>query len=308
MTRGDGVPEPRLPPGRELELPGRGTTFVRELVGPTPDAPTLLLLHGWTASADLNWFASYFPLAKHFRIVAIDHRGHGSGIRSRRRFRLADCADDAAATAAALGIDRYIPVGYSMGGPIAQLLTKQHADHVIGLVLCATAAKFASTREERLSFIGITGLAAIARYTPVQARQWLTTQMYLKGKEGVWEPWAIQQVARHEWRTVLEAGRAIGTFTSLSWIGELNVPVSVVMTMRDHVVPLRRQLRLFEAIPGAEAFRVDGDHDACIANVDQFVPTLVRAARSVIERAGEQRAHSDTAPRATAQLDASSNA
>ena len=299
MTRVEGVLEPRLPPGRELQLPGRGTTFIRELDGPSPNAPTLLLLHGWTASADLNWFASYFPLAKHFRIVAIDHRGHGSGIRSRRRFRLADCADDAAATADALGLERYIPVGYSMGGPIAQLLTKQHTDRVSGLVLCATAAKFASTREERLSFMGITGLAAIARYTPSQARQWLTHRMYLRGKEGVWEPWAIEQVSRHEWRTVLEAGRAIGSFSSMSWIGQLHVPVSVVMTMRDHVVPLRRQLRLFEAIPDAEAFRVDGDHDACIANADRFVPTLIRAVRSVVERADAL---------SNAPLDASSNA
>ena len=290
MTRGGDVLEPRLPPGRKLQLPGRGTTFIRELEGPSPDAPTLLLLHGWTASADLNWFASYFALARHFRVVAIDHRGHGSGIRSRRRFRLADCADDAAATAEVLGIDHYIPVGYSMGGPIAQLLTKQHPDRVTGLVLCATAAKFASTREERLSFMGITGLAAIARFTPSQARQWLTERMFLKGKEGVWEPWAIEQVSRHEWRTVLEAGRAIGTFTSMSWIGELHVPVSVVMTMRDHVVPLRRQLRLFEAIPDAEAFRVDGDHDACIANADRFVPTLIRAVKSVIERSEAQAA------------------
>jgi 3-oxoadipate enol-lactonase len=279
------VSEPRLPPGRELELPGRGTTFIRELDGPTPDAPTLLLLHGWTASADLNWCASYFPLAKQFRVVALDHRGHGGGIRSLRRFHLADFADDAAAVADVLGIERYIPVGYSMGGPIAQLLTKQHPDRVRGLVLCATAAKFSSTREERLSFMGLTGLAALARYTPSQARQWLTGQMYLKGKEGVWEPWAIEQVSRHEWRTVLEAGRAIGNFTSMAWIGELHVPTSVVITMRDHVVPLRRQLGLFEAIPDAEAFRVDGDHDACVANADRFVPTLIRAIHSVVERA-----------------------
>ena len=303
MTRDGDVSEPRLPPGRELELPGRGTTFIRELDGPTPDAPTLLLLHGWTASADINWCSSYFPLAAQFRVVALDHRGHGGGIRSRRRFHLADCADDAAAMADALGIEQYIPVGYSMGGPIAQLLTKQHPDRVRGLVLCATAAKFSSTREERLSFMGITGLAALARYTPTQARQWLTEQMYLKGKEGVWEPWAIDQVSRHEWRTVLEAGRSIGNFTSLAWIGDLNVPTSVVITMRDHVVPLRRQLRLFEAIPDAEAFRVDGDHDACIANADRFVPTLIRAAQSVVER-------SDSAARhvPAARLDAGSNA
>ena len=81
--------------GRRIELPGRGTTFVREVPGP-PGAPTVLLLHGWIASGGLNWFTTFEPLGEHFRVLAIDHRGHGRGIRSWRRFTLADCADDAA--------------------------------------------------------------------------------------------------------------------------------------------------------------------------------------------------------------------
>jgi 3-oxoadipate enol-lactonase len=75
----------------------------------------------------------------------------------------------------------------------------------------------------------------------------------------------------------------------MAWIGEVDVPTSLVITMRDHVVPLRRQLRLFEAIHGAEAFRVDGDHDACVANADRFVPTLIRAVNSVVERSAAMR-------------------
>ena len=130
---------PNLPPGAALHLPGRGTTFVRTLDGP-PGAPTVLLMHGWTASADLNWFQCYRPLAEHYRVVALDHRGHGRGIRSRRVFRLEDCADDAVAVCDVLGIDQFIPVGYSMGGPIAQLTWRRHRRRVAGLVLCATAA------------------------------------------------------------------------------------------------------------------------------------------------------------------------
>jgi hypothetical protein len=33
-----------------------------------------------------------------------------------------------------------------------------------------------------------------------------------------------------------------------------------------------------------EAFRVDGDHDAVVANAERFVPTLLRAVHSVVER------------------------
>ena len=49
-------------------------------------------------------------------------------------FRLEDCADDIAALLAALGVDRCIAVGYSMGGPIAQLLWQRHPHLVDGLV------------------------------------------------------------------------------------------------------------------------------------------------------------------------------
>ena len=274
---------PNLPPGAAMELPGRGTTFVRTLDGPV-GAPTVVLLHGWTATADINWFTCYWPLAEHYRVVALDHRGHGRGIRSRKLFRLEDCADDTVAVCDVMGIDKFIPVGYSMGGPIAQLIWQRHRQRIAGLVLCATAAYFSTSREERLSFLGISGLAAVARLTPAQTRQWLTEQFYLQRKADQWEPWAIEEASSHEWRAVLEAGRAIGNFSSREWIGDIDVPTSTLITMRDRVVPVRRQVRLFEAIPDAEAFRVDGDHDAVVANAKQFVPTLLRACRSVVER------------------------
>ncbi len=279
----NGVPTPELPEGAPLELPERGTTFVRQLPGPE-GAPTIVLLHGWTATADLNWFRCYQPLGEHYRVVALDHRGHGQGIRSKKAFRLEDCADDAVAVCDALGIEQFIPVGYSMGGPVAQLMWHRHRERVPGLVLCATAAYFATSREERLSFLGLSGLAALARLTPTQARTWLTEQFYLQRKTSEWEPWAIQEASRHDWRAVLEAGRAIGSFSSREWLGEVSAPTSVLITMRDRVVPVRRQVRLFESIHGAEAFRVDGDHDAVVANADRFVPTLLRALHSVVER------------------------
>ena len=281
---GGGVSSPILPPGAAMELPGRGTTFVRHVEGP-PGAPTLVLLHGWTATADLNWFTTYHPLGRQYRVIAIDHRGHGRGIRSKKAFRLEDCADDAVAVCDVLGIERFVPVGYSMGGPIAQLIWRQHPDRVAGLVLCATSGYFVTSREERMSFLGLSGLAAVARLTPLQARRWLTAQLYLQRKTEQWEPWAVQEASMHDWRMVLEAGKAIGSFSARPWLGEVAVPTSVVITMRDRVVPVRRQVRLFESIKGAEAFRVDGDHDAVVANADRFVPTLLRATHSVIERA-----------------------
>src|SRR5215218_8885696 len=78
---------PPLPPGRVVAVPGRGEVFVREQPGP-PHGPPVLLLHGWTASADLNWWRIYDHVPTVGSLLAIDHRGHGRGIRSDEPFTL----------------------------------------------------------------------------------------------------------------------------------------------------------------------------------------------------------------------------
>ena len=113
----------------------------------------------------------------------------------------------------------------------------------------------------------------------------LVEQLYLQRRTQKWEPWALRETADHDWRAILEAGKAIGKFSSTDWLGEVDVPSSSVLTMRDQVVPLRRQVKLFEQIPDSEAFRVDGMHDAVVANADRFAPTLIRAIDSVLRRA-----------------------
>lgn len=278
----DEVEVPVLPPGREVVLPGRGTTFVRELPGPRPDAPVVMLLHGWTATADLNFFALYGRLASHFRVVALDHRGHGRGLRTRRMFRLADCADDAACLANELGIERFVPVGYSMGGPVALLTWRRHAPSVQGLVLCATAAQFSHSRSERMSFLGLGGLGAMARLAPPPTRHWVTDQVFLKRRAERWGPWALREAARHDWRMVLEAGGALGSFSAQDWLGDIDVPTSVVVTMSDQVVPVHRQIRLAESIPNANIHRVDGEHDAAVAQAGRFADTLIAAVHQVV--------------------------
>lgn len=283
------VPPPLpLPDGRTVDLPGLGETFVREAPGP-PGAPALLLLHGWTVTADLNWFACYGPLAERFRILAFDHRGHGQGIRSWRPFRLEDCADDAAALAAHLGIDRLVPVGYSMGGPVAQLLWRRHPDLVAGLVLCATASSFASPdARSRVFFSGLLGLSVAARLAPQHVTRQVTDNLIRRRLEGVaLADWGQSEMERGDPAAVLEAGWAIGRFRSDDWLGEVDVPTAVVVTTRDQVVGPSRQRALAGAIPGAHLLEVDGDHGCCVTDPDRFVPALLAACTDVTSRAFE---------------------
>ena len=79
LTASARLDEPeQVPSGRFVELPGRGTTFVRELSGP-PGAPTVILLHGILATAGTNWLTTMKPLSERFRVLALDLRGHGRG-------------------------------------------------------------------------------------------------------------------------------------------------------------------------------------------------------------------------------------
>ncbi len=137
--------------GRHVDLPGRGKAYVREAQGPER-APTLVLLHGLGATAALNWDAAIPRLAERFHVLAPDHRGHGRGIRCGGRFRLEDCADDVAALIRQECDGPVLVAGYSMGGPIAQLLCRDHPDLVAGLVLCATARDFRGSPVDRLRF------------------------------------------------------------------------------------------------------------------------------------------------------------
>jgi 3-oxoadipate enol-lactonase len=272
VTRAPAQPDvpggPPIPMGRRVELPGRGTTFVREVEGP-PGAPTVLLLHGLVASGGLNWFQAFRPLSKHFRVLAIDHRGHGRGIRAWRRFRLADCADDAAALLDELGIERAIVVGYSMGGPIAQLLWHRHPDKVAGLVLCATSNRFVPGVRERLAFVtavsaiaGSTRVGQLATKIPVSALQ-RRVPAAVRARPDSLRAWAAAEMRRHDARMVTEALAATTNFDSRSWLHQVEVPTAIMVTKQDRAIPPQEQLRLLVAIPQATVRQYDEGHTWC---------------------------------------------
>ena len=276
--------ESPLPRGQRIELTGRGTTFARVVDGPV-GAPAVVLLHGWIASGGLNWFNAFGPLSQGYRVIAPDLRGHGRGIRSRRRFRLADCADDVAALLDQLGAAPAIVVGYSMGGPIAQLLWRRHPERVAGLVLCATSYRFVRGGRERLIFgtmmasaVGTTRTGVfLSRASTASMRRWAPPVHTTRPTS--LRAWAAGEMRRHDAVKLMEAGQAIGRYDARGWIGEIDVPTSVVVTERDRAIEPREQLKMAAAIPGAVVHPIDDGHMACAKRA--FGPALVRAVDSV---------------------------
>ena len=146
-----------IPGGRMLDLPGRGRTYVVDIPGPA-GAPVLILLHGTACTAVLNWFPALETLSARYRVVLFDQRWHGRGIQA-ARFRLDDCADDVVAVADALGLDRFVCVGYSLGGIVSLLTAHRHPDRVAGLVPCATPYRFQEKWRERAFHRGFATVA-----------------------------------------------------------------------------------------------------------------------------------------------------
>lgn len=278
-----------IPAGHRVLLPERGTTFVREL-NQRDHGPTVLLVHGWMASAGLNWLTTFAPLEDDFHVLAADNRGHGRGIRTRSRFTIADAADDLAALLDVLAIDEAIVVGYSLGGPIGQELWHRHPDRVAGLVFAATGfdlvqhggARFAMGGAAAMLAAGLRAGAAPTTFPSALARQ-VTRDVRGANRPQTLTKWARAEMQRHSWRMVSEAGFAIGTYSSSGWIGSIDVPTAVVITQRDRAVPPEAQYGLAAAIPGTKIYRYDGGHIACVE--DGFGALVAEAITDVAERA-----------------------
>jgi 3-oxoadipate enol-lactonase len=243
-----------------------------------------MLIHGVTFTAELNWGRVLGQLGRRFHVVAFDQRGHGHGISAGSRFRLEDCADDVAVLAASLGIQRFIVAGYSMGGMIAQLVYRRHPALVTGLVLCATARTMRETAADNLVALVLPTLAAAMRWHP--ATHDLGAGMVggvLLGNldDAALRRWAHGQLRRTSLTTAIAAIQAVCEFTSIDWVGQIEVPTSVLVTTRDRIVPPSRQRRLAAAIPGAVIVEVDGDHGICVKRPELFAGVLTAACRSV---------------------------
>ena len=196
-----------------------------------------------------GWALAIEELSKTHRVIALDQRWHGRGIRS-PRFRFSDCADDVVALMDELGVERAIVAGYSMGGAIAQLVWHQHPERVAGLVLCSTARNFRGLKREKFFFPVLTGVTQ-----PSPATRW-------PGSSSSPRPcprcrrWTAPTRPRGARRSSAapapgpspRCSASSGRFNSAAWIGEVDVPTAVVVTEKDHTIP---------AAPAAQAGRLD---------------------------------------------------
>jgi len=99
-----------------------------------------VFLHS-AAGSSAHWAAQLAHLRPQRRAVALDLRGHGQSETARTGdYRIASMAEDVTAVVDALGLDRYVLVGHSMGGAVAASHAGHHPQRVAGLFLLDAAS------------------------------------------------------------------------------------------------------------------------------------------------------------------------
>ncbi|MGK3112112.1 alpha/beta fold hydrolase [Candidatus Pantoea formicae] len=207
---------------------------------------SLVFLHYYGGSSR-TWQSLINLLPKHYRTVAIDQRGWGLSDAPQSGYRIADLARDAEGVISALGLKRYILIGHSMGGKVAQLMASRQPAGLEGLMLIAPSppSPMILTAEERerlscaynsreaVEFV-IDNVLTAKPISPALREQVIEDS--LKGSTGAKAGWpgvAISEDITQE-------------------VAAINVPVTIISGERDQVDnPATLQRELLPRIPHA---------------------------------------------------------
>jgi pimeloyl-ACP methyl ester carboxylesterase len=271
-------------------LPGRGEIFYRHHEGGRPGEPTVVLLHGWTATADVQWFTAYEELGARYPFVAVDHRGHGRGLRTEQPFTLEDAADDVAALCEHLGLHDVVLVGYSMGGPIAMHTAHRHPDLAAGLVCIATALEWRETFRDRAQWFALFWLVIFLRSRMSRDGIRAGLRRLARGNPALepFIPWLAAETRRGDPASLTEAGRALSQHDARPCAPAIRIPATVVYTTDDQLVKVEKQAELGAALD-AEFLYLAGDHFVNLARPQAFSHAVRTAVDGVAARVSAAR-------------------
>jgi len=120
--------------GRQVEVPGVRIHYVE--MGPV-DAPAIVMIHGIMSQLRVFTYALAGRLASDRRVIVMDRPGWGYSVLTGPRLDLRGQADAVAAAIRALGLEKPLLVGHSMGGAVSLALALRHPDAVRALGLIA---------------------------------------------------------------------------------------------------------------------------------------------------------------------------
>jgi 3-oxoadipate enol-lactonase len=213
-------------------------------------APVVACSHCLAGSLDI-WEPQVRVLREHYRVLRFDTRGHGYSSAPDGEYTMDVLAEDAIGLFDALGIGQVHFMGISMGGMVAQTLALSAPDRCLSLILCDTTAGVprdsAPVWAERIQAAKENGMAALADGT---VDRWLSPEfqkMRPDTTRGIREMILKTQVPGF-------AGcvHAIRRFDATERLGELDLPVLVMVGENDPGTPVESAKELHGLIRNAE--------------------------------------------------------
>ena len=247
-----------------------------DVTGPA-DAP-LLVLSGSVGSTIEMWEPNLAALSRTFRVVRLDHRGHGGSPVVPGPYRIADLAGDAVATLDALGVGTFSWCGLSMGAMIGMAVAADHPQRVASLVLCCTSAHFAdpSVWRERADALARSGTASLA---PGIVSRWFTPRWAQEHPAAVHR--AVGWVSRTSDEGYRACCQAIAAWDHRARLSEVAAPTLVIAGAHDVATPVEPDARiLVDSIPDARLEVLDAAHVATVeapAAATELIRTHVAA-------------------------------
>jgi len=129
----------------------RGLRFhYRDWPSTRTDAPSLVLLHGYTGHAR-SWDAFAEAMTDRYRVLALDQRGHGeTGWAPADQYGVADMADDLEAFVKALGLTGFTLLGLSMGGMVAMEYAGRQPKELAACVIVDIGPEIVQSGSQRI--------------------------------------------------------------------------------------------------------------------------------------------------------------
>ena len=214
----------------------------------------LLLLHGGTATVQ-SWQQHIPAFAPHFRVIALDSRGHGKTNNPAGELSYSMMAADVAAFIQALDLEKPLVLGYSDGGQIALELGMRYPDLASALVLGGTCYKFPEQYFEALKGFGVVPSGAVTvERMQIESPEWVE---YLKTEHA-------RADDSDYWQTLMKQ------ISSLWWnvqdyriedLEKITAPTLIILGDRDEGAGLEQAVEMYRYIPNAElAVLPNADH------------------------------------------------
>ena len=142
---------------RDEFVEANGLRFHYREWGDTRTRHAVVMLHGYAETSEA-WTETAQDLAREFRVIAIDQRGHGQSDRATDRdYTRATQMEDLEAIIQSLGLRSVTLIGHSMGGANAICFAAEHPEMTTALVVVETAPEVLRSGIETIRRLLATG-------------------------------------------------------------------------------------------------------------------------------------------------------